>query len=144
VPAVGIVSNPFEDLSLNLIAHNTDLVAGACAFQFAAFSFSQKFDPAGGTNSELSVETGQAAPASFQSSGKLGDRNAWDITFKWPFTRLPVVLVTACKPRDISEELNPAVLGMVQALTPNGFRLAGRNSDIGSGHAGFYWIAIGG
>ncbi len=143
VPAAGIVSHPFEDNSVDLTAHNTDIVAGACAFQFAAFSFSRKFDPATGTSAELSIETGYAPPASFQPSGKPGDWNTWNITFKSPFARLPVVLVTACKTTDIPEELNPAVLGVVQALTPNGFRLAARSSDIGSGHAGFYWIAIG-
>jgi hypothetical protein len=35
------------------------------------------------------------------------------------------------------------VVGVVQVVTPDGFWLAARNSDVGSGDTGFYWIALG-
>jgi hypothetical protein len=144
VPAVGIVRNTFfEDKDIELIAHNTDIVAGECAFNCAAFSFSELFDPAATTAPGPIIETGEATAAFFQPAGQPGDWHSWDIGFKSRFAQPPVVLLTASQPAGIPAESNPAVLSMVQAVTAHGFRLAGRNSDIGSGHTGFYWVAIG-
>jgi hypothetical protein len=141
VPAVGIVSRPFEDNDLDLAAHNTDIVAGDCAFNCVAFSFSELFDPAAVTP-EPAIETGEVAVAFFQPTGRPGDWNTWDIDFKNPFAQPPVVLLTPNKPAAIPAESNPAVLGVVQNVTRQSFRLAARNSDFGSGRTGFYWIAI--
>lgn len=35
------------------------------------------------------------------------------------------------------------MVGVAQAVTPFGFRLAARNSDCMAGRSGFYWVAIG-
>jgi hypothetical protein len=143
VAAVGLVSNPVETDELDLAAHNTDLVAGGCAFNWATFSYAQRFDPAATPTLEPSIETGEVAEAWFEASGRPGDWRTWDIVFATPFAAAPVVLLTAHKPADIPVRLNPAVLGVVQAVTPQSFRLAARNSDVGPGLAGFHWIAIG-
>jgi hypothetical protein len=62
--------------------------------------------------------------------------HTWEIGFKNQLAQPPVVLLTPNKPAGIAAESNPAVVGVVQAVTSHGFRLAARNSDIGSGHTG--------
>jgi hypothetical protein len=142
VTAVGMVNNPFEVQQLDLAAHNVDLVAGGCAFYGAAFSYKNLIQ-AGAPGSDLRIDTGQVDENWFEPSGQLGDWQTWNVGFATPFNQLPVVLLTPYKPIDIPVRLSPAVLGMVQALTTRGFRIAARNSDIGRGLAGFFWVAIG-
>jgi hypothetical protein len=101
VPAVGIVSRPFEDNSLDLAAHNTDIVTGECAFDCAAFSFSELFDSATATTPEPLIEAGEVVAAFFQPTGRPGDWHTWDIGFRNPFAQPPVVLLTASQPADI-------------------------------------------
>jgi hypothetical protein len=48
-----------------------------------------------------------------------------------------------CRATPPTTDANTAVVGIVQAVTPHGFRLAARNSDCGAGKAGFTWVAIG-
>ncbi|SAK96247.1 hypothetical protein AWB81_05366 [Caballeronia arationis] len=143
VPAVGIVDDPFEIDELDLSAHNTDLIAGSCAFNWATFSYSKLFDPTDGNTPDQRIDTGEVAEAWFESSGNAGDWRTWDVVFKSPFAVEPIVLLTANKRADIPVRLNPAVLGVAQAVTSHGFRLAARNSDLSPGLAGFHWIAIG-
>ena len=142
VTAVGMVSNPFEVPQLDLAAHNVDIPAGGCAFSGAAFSYNNVI-ASGSPGSDLLIDTGTVEEEWFEPSGHPGDWQTWNVVFATPFSELPIVLVTPYKPIDIPGRLNPAVLGMVQALTTRGFRIAARNSDIGRGLAGFFWIAIG-
>lgn len=142
VPAVGIADRPFENNELDLAAHNIDIVAGECAFDCAAFSYSGLLDPNAGATPEPELETGEVDAKFFQPAGHPGDWNTWNIDFKSTFAQPPIVLLTANKPAAIPNESNPAVLGVAQAVTQHGFRLAARSSDCGSGYAGFYWIAI--
>src|SRR4051812_9065934 len=104
------------------MAHNTDIVAGCCAFNWASFSYSKHFDRGAANMAEPVVETGEVAGAWFAPSGWRGDWHTWDIRFKRPFAATPVVLLTANKPADTPVQLNPAVLGMAQGVTPGGFR----------------------
>jgi hypothetical protein len=142
VPALGFVDNPFEEAQLDLAAHNVDLVAGGCAFNWASFSYADRFNPAGPTAAP-SVETGEVGEAWFEAGGRPGDWRTSDVVFKSPFADVPVVLMTANKPADIPVRLSPAVLGVAQAVTRRGFRLAARNTDLAAGLARFHWIAIG-
>lgn len=142
VTAGGIINNPFEVQQLDLAAHNVDIVAGGCAFYGAAFSYKNTI-ASGAAGSELQIDTGAVAEEWFEPSGQPGDWQTWNVVFTHPFSELPVVLLTPYKPIDIPVRLSPAVLGMVQGLTTQGFRIAARNSDIGRGLAGFFWIAIG-
>ena len=142
VAAVGIINNPVEVQQLDLAAHNVDITAGGCAFYGAAFSYENSI-ASGAAGSELQIDTGAVEEEWFEPSGHPGDWQTWDVVFASPFSELPVVLLTPYKPIDIPVRLSPAVLGMVQALTTGGFRIAARNSDIGRGLAGFFWIAIG-
>jgi hypothetical protein len=146
VAAVGVVHNPLildplEKPELSLKAHNLDILAGGCAFDGAAFSYNSLVR-AGDAGSDLWIDTGVVEEKWFEPSGHPGDWQTWDVGFTAPFNELPIVLLTPYKPIDIPVRLSPAVLGMVQARTPRGCRIAARNSDIGRGLAGFFWIAI--
>jgi hypothetical protein len=144
VAAVGIVYNPFEEpTTFDLAVHNTDISAGGCAFNWITFSYTKRLDPAAAQTPEPAIETGAVAETWFERSGQPGDWRTWDISFRSPFAAAPTILVTANKAEDIPVRLSVAVLGMVQAVTPWGFRLAARNADLGPGLAGFHWIAIG-
>src|SRR5271165_2654996 len=88
---------------------------------------------------EIRIETGEVTAARFQPSGQPGDWHTWDVHFSDSFT---TTLLTANKAKTTLPEANPAVVGVVQVVTPHGFRLAGRNSDLGSGETGFYWVAL--
>jgi hypothetical protein len=143
VVAMGMINNPSEVSQLDVAAHNIDVVAGGCAFYGAAFSYSSVIASGASGGSDLRIDTGQVAESWFEASGHPGDWQTWNVFFAAPFNQLPVVLLTPYKPIDVPVRLSPAVLGMVQALTTRGFRIAARNSDIGRGLAGFFWAAIG-
>jgi hypothetical protein len=143
VAAVGLVHNPFEEDQLDLAAHNVDLVEGGCAFNWATFSYAQLFDASAARTPAPSIETGEVGEAWFEPCGQPGDWRTSNVGFKSPFAEAPVVLMTANKPADIPVRLNPSVIGVAQAVTPHGFRLAARNSDLAPGLVRFHWIAIG-
>lgn len=146
VPAVGALQSRFVigvGPTTHLAARNSDLVSGSCAFHWAAFSHNRLFDTSDTSSNEPRIETGEVAAAWFEPSGQPGDWHTWDIHFRDQFADSPIVLLTASKPKETPLELNPAVVGVAQAVTPLGFRLAARNSDIGNGHTGFNWVAIG-
>jgi hypothetical protein len=143
VPSVGVLKSTFNQRpSSHLAARNSDVVAGGCSFYWASFSYESHF-ARNGANSEPSIEIGETKDMSFQPSGRPGDWQTWDIRFATPFSESPVVLVTAKKPNGTPAELNPAVVGVAQEVTPFGFRLAARNSDCFQGTTGFQWAAIG-
>jgi hypothetical protein len=164
VAAVGVLRNDFTEgigKSTSLVARNSDCAKGGCAFNWARFPLNKVFVPGtvvdgftvdaqGVPNSitegpvpEFSIETGEVAAERFQPSGVAGDWRTWDIRFTDRFAAAPVVLVTADKAEATPPQANPAVVGIAQAVTPHGFRLAARNSDFGAGEAGFNWVAIG-
>jgi hypothetical protein len=144
-----------------LAAYNPDCAGGACGFNWARLPFNEALNrnspvrqdavDAGGAARDrlqppmpdLHVETGELPAARFQPAGQSGDWQKWEIRFKDRFAAAPILLVTGYKPEATPPETNPAVVGVVQDVTPDGFRLAARNSDVGSGDTGFYWIALG-
>jgi hypothetical protein len=162
VAAVGALRSVFVEgigKSTALVARNPDIVGGGCAFNWARFPLDAVFDPGlftlriGVDNKgspaeiatfvpEIMVETGEVPAARFQPSGQPGDWHTWDVHFSDSFATTPVVLLTANKAKTTPPEANPAVAGVVQAVTAHGFRLAARNSDLGSGETGFYWVAL--
>lgn len=164
IAAVGALGNRFEDAvgqPRRLSGYNPDLASGACAFNWARFPFNEFFQPgrvseqvttdANGVpirideviTQEPFIETGEVAAAHFAPSGQQGDWQIWDVRFKDAFAAAPTVLLTAKKAGKTLPEANPAVVGVVQAVTPHGFRLAARNSDCSGGETGFQWVALG-
>src|SRR5271165_1421232 len=162
VAAVGALRSVFVERigkSSALVARNPDIVSGDCAFNWASFTFNAVFDPDAFTLRttvddkgspmeietpvpEIQIETGEVSPARFQPSGQPGDWHTWEVNFSDSFSTTPVVLLTPNKAKTTLPEANPAVVGVVQAVSPHGFRLAARNSDLGSGETGFYWVAL--
>ncbi len=139
VAAVGI-PRAFDNLSFFLTARNSDCAMGYCAFNYAALSYALSF-----TSDDIRILSGFTPAADFNLSCQFGDWNSWDIYFSQPFGSLPVILITATDIALISNagENVPAV-GVAENVTPYGFTLAARNSDVTSpGSASFYFVAIG-
>lgn len=130
---VGIVRDPTSS-GFTLAARNSDCAEGKSAFYYVALSQS-------GGRSNLWVDTGEVTEQFFESDCKSGDWKEWDVEFSEPFLVPPVVLVTANN-KDVRGH-NAAVVGIASKVTPNGFSIMARNSDCGTGRAGFYWVAIG-
>ena len=131
---VGIVRDPTSS-GFTLAARNSDCAEGMCAFYYVALSQS-------GGRSYLWVDTGEVTEQFFGSDCKKDeDWKEWDVEFSEPFLIPPVVLVTANN-KDVRGH-NAAVVGIASKVTPNGFSIMARNSDCGTGQAGFYWVAIG-
>lgn len=144
VAAVGIVDNPEDQESRKaMTAHNVDVAAGGCAFNWATFSLARVFEPGSRAVPEPNIETGEVAERWFDPGGQPGDWQTWDVAFLGRFAKPPVVLLTATQAADIPVRLTAAVVGVVQAVTTGGFRLAARSCDLRPGLAGFTWIAIG-
>jgi len=142
VAAVGSVDNP-EDLESRkaMQAHNVDVAAGGCAFNWTTFSLAKVFER-GSSGREPAIETGAVAEQWFSPGGEPGDWKTWDVLYSGRFATPPVVLLTPAYAADIPERLNAAVVGIVQEATSDGFRLAARSCDLRGGLAGFNWIAI--
>jgi hypothetical protein len=143
VAAVGIVDNNTVNGNKGMTGHNVDIAAGSCAFNWATFSTTKVFEPGSGAVPEPSIETGEIAERWFEPGGQRGDWQTGDIVFSRAFAKPPVVLLTATQAADIPERLNAVVLGVVQATTTRGFRLAARSCGLRAGISGFNWIAIG-
>jgi hypothetical protein len=143
VPTAAMVTNFQEDLGKSMAAHNIDSTAGGCAFNWVKFNYNRGFDPASAAARKLSIETGEVAEAWFERGGQPGDWCTWDVTFSGRFTNPPNIFLTPTKSADIPVRLHAAVVGMVQAATTSGFRLAARSCDLQPGLAAFNWIAIG-
>ena len=139
--AAGVVREP-KEWAFELAAYNTDCAEGYSNFQYLALAkaFVAGVPPEGQTN--VWVNTGWVPPKSFAPTCEKGDWNSWYVWFDQAFLTPPTVLVTANN-LNVANAGNPAVVGIAQYVTPNGFRLAARNSDCGSGLTGFYWVAIG-
>jgi hypothetical protein len=143
VAAVGIVEDDQGKEGKELTAHNVDIAAGSCAFNWATFSRTKKFTPASTAVPEPIIETGEVAEHWFEPGGQPGDWRTWDVVFSGRFAKPPVVLLTAIHAADIPERLNAAAVGVIQAATTGGFRLAARSCDLRPGLTSFNWIAIG-
>jgi hypothetical protein len=143
VAAVGIVDNNTDESFKGMTAHNIDVAAGSCAFNWATFSRANVFEPGSTAVPEPSIETGEVAERWFEPGGQPGDWQTWDVVFLGRFANPPVVLLTATQAADIPERLTAVVVGVVQAETTGGFRLAARSCGLRPGLTGFNWIAIG-
>lgn len=119
--------------------HNIDSSGGGCAFNWATFSRASNLDP----SREPWIDTGAVAEAWFEAGGHPGDWHTWDVGFTARFAKPPTVLLTATTAADIPERLDAAVVGVAQATSTTGFRLAARSCDTHPGLSGFNWIAIG-
>jgi len=117
-----------------------------CAEGDGAFYFVGHVNEAASTlNANLMIDSGIAStPASgsaffqFSPDCKSGDRQQALVYFNGAFQSPPVVLLTAIGP-------GPAVVGMAQTVTTNGFTISMRNSDCHGGRleGGFFWVAFG-
>jgi hypothetical protein len=128
--------------SFQLAGFNTDCGWGYCNFQYLALA-----RLIGGTNpegvSDAFVDSGVVGPQGFSPSCQKGDWKSWYVWFDQAFLTPPTVLVTANNHHVVPPTDNPAVVGMARYVTPNGFRLFGRNSDCAAGMTGFDWVAVG-
>jgi H-type lectin domain-containing protein len=133
VPAVGI-SRSLDANGFQLSARNACCMQGGCAFYYvAAVEGVKPQDP-------FVIDSGIARVKQFKPSCQPGSAQSWEVSFKKPFATPPMVLVTCM---EIDPNHRVAVVGLAQDITTHGFTLAGVNSDCGSGHVGFYWVAIG-
>lgn len=142
--AAGIVREQTK-WGFHLAAYNTDCAEGYSNFRYLALA---KVPPGitgapPGDSSDVWVDSGYVAPASFAPECQEGDWKSWYVWFDQAFLTPPIVLVTAMNVTVQPQAGNPAVVGIAQYVTPNGFRLAARNSDCAGGLTGFYWVAIG-
>jgi hypothetical protein len=149
VAAAGMVDNAEGQDSRpesRMTGHNTDSSGGGCAFNWATFSLSRSPEPRGtaiDATGEPRIDSGVVAEAWFEAGGHGGDWRIWDIGFAAVFGRPPIVLLTPTLAADIPARLSAAVVGVVQATSTTGFRLAARSGDTHPGLSGFNWIAIG-
>jgi hypothetical protein len=74
-------------------------------------------------------------PYPVSPGGQSGDWKTVDIYFDRPFLTPPIVLATA--------RGSTPVVCVARNVTTHGFTIASRNTDSVSGHALFYWVAIG-
>ncbi len=74
-------------------------------------------------------------PFPVSAGGRSGDWRILDVYFDRPFSTPPIVLATA--------RGHTPVLPIARNVTTHGFTMALRNTDSVSGHAAFFWVAIG-
>lgn len=127
-----------------LAARNSD-----CARGFAGFNWTAVLETPGEQKEKpVNLRMGVLQPKKFQSDCTAGDWNSWGVNFSTKLEKC-VALLTASnlnvKPWHQDDTLwyhNPAVVGIVQDLTPTGFTLAARNSDCAEGYCTFYYVAL--
>ncbi len=122
----------------SLVARNSDCGAGDCSFYCIALG-----NAASISNASLIVDSGRSITLYFNASCYAGDWRAIPITFAKPFTTSPTVLVGTNNGTDSAPGNVVAAYGMAFNVTPYGFTLAARNSDIATGYAAFDWVAFG-
>jgi hypothetical protein len=131
------------DWGFQLAAFSTDCGWGYSNFHYLALARFLGATVPGGV-SDAFVDSGVLAPQDFAPSCQKGDWKSWGyVWFDQAFLTPPTVLVTANNYHVVPPTDNPAVVGIAQYVTPNGFRLAARNSDCTEGLTGFDWIAVG-
>jgi hypothetical protein len=134
--AVGISCGVTKD-GFNLAARNSDIAAGAASFNYVAIQQS-----AGGSDI-FQLDSGHLTARLFSAEDQLGDWQVWAVNFAEPFLVPPVVLVSADDCGGTLNSYTRAVVGVVFDVSQDGFTLAGRNSDVCAGPAGFNWVAVG-
>jgi hypothetical protein len=117
-------------------ARNSDVGPGLASFHYVGFVPS---DPA----PELVVDTGRVAPLHFAVGARPGDWQAATVNFNDYFLAPPIVVITADNYDALLPADSVAAVPMANDVTPYGFTLAARNSDIRSGWVAFSWMAIG-
>lgn len=134
--SVGAVSGS-SLVGFNVAARNSDIGPGASSFNFIAIL------PDSNGNPDLFVDTGQVPARYFAVENYPGDWQVWAVNFAEPFSSPPIVLATADNSNGQLNSYARAVVGVVFDVSCDGFTLAGRNSDLCAGPAGFSWVAVG-
>lgn len=137
--AVGIAVNERKE-GFALFARNADIGPGDVAFNYLACA-------SGSGPWAATVDSGRTSPRPFTAAGSFGDWQSYIIDFSQPFTSPPTVFATASSGASRGSQFPPgnkvAAQPMVHNVTPYGFTLAARTTDISPGVAAFDWIAIG-
>jgi hypothetical protein len=95
-------------------------------------------------DTHIEIGSTGASPPQFMPDCISGDWQTYQVTFDTPFQDAAKVrvIVTANNETIHPSQYNPAVVGVVTAVSTTGFTLAARNSDCNYGVAGFYYMAV--
>ena len=133
VPVIGVTAVDQVTLS----ARNSDVGPGLAGFNYFAFL------PGVAAPPNLIVDTGRVFPLRFAKGAQRGDWQTWMVNFADHFISPPTVILTADNYDGNIRSYAVAAVGMANDVTPNGFTLAARNSDVSAGWVAFSWLAIG-
>jgi hypothetical protein len=134
--AVPVVDSPTLD-RVSLQARNSDVGAGLASVGYVAML------PGEAAPDTLAIDSGRVAPLRFAPGARRGDWQTWGVTFAAHFVGPPVVIATADNYDGNLRSYAVAAVGMADDVTPYGFTLAARNSDVSGGFVAFSWLAIG-
>jgi hypothetical protein len=95
-------------------------------------------------NAHIEIGDTGTSPPQFEADCIPGDWQSYQLTFDTHFQDAAKVrvIVTANNKNIHPSNYNPAVVGVVTAVTTSGFTLWARNSDCKEGLAGFYFMAV--
>lgn len=126
-----------KDAMFALAARNSDCGPGLASFNYLAFGSFTALKP------NTLVDTGRVSPKYFRVGSQRGDWQAWAVSFSTHFLVPPVVIVTADNFDGKINSYAVAAVPLANDITPYGFTLASRNSDVVAGWVAFSWLAIG-
>lgn len=124
-------------VQFSLAVRNSDCGPGFTSLNYLAIG------PGQGMPANIMIDTGRVAPRCFARGGSNGDWQMWQISFADHFLVPPTVLITADNFDGKIPTFAVAAVPVANDVTPYGFTLAARNSDISSGWVAFSWVAIG-
>jgi hypothetical protein len=95
-------------------------------------------------NTHIEIGDTGTSPPQFEPDCIPGDWQSYQLKFDTPFQDAAKVrvIVTANNENIHPSNHNPAVVGVVTAVSTTGFTLWARNSDCNEGLAGFYFMAV--
>lgn len=122
---------------ISVSARSSDVGPGLTSISYLAFL------PGVAPPASLLVDTGRVLPLRFARGAARGDWQTWNVNFAEHFIAPPTVILTADNYDGNIKSYAVAAVPMANDVTPNGFTLAARNSDVSAGWVSFSWLAIG-
>lgn len=135
VAAVGLAQDVTRT-GFRLAARNSDCSSGSAGFDWMAVLET----PGQQIQRPVSLRVGVVQQKWFNADCVPGDWQHWDVIYRTPFPKTPVVLLTASNLN--IQGNNAAVVGTSRDSTGASFTLAARNSDCQPGDCAFYHLAL--